>query len=149
MAVTELMCMAVSEYSESHHCAGWYSDIEHILWDETILRREDAYERACVRLCKLAGSGRWRRPRKRSMFAEGLKLLSERFGIWFFYDTGGEKGLLLKDWLPRHEEWIQSKVRERMPFEKVWESAHWKGFKKPKRIPPMPKIRLPLIQAQG
>ena len=146
-AVGELMCAAVREHSESHHCAGWYSDIEHMLWDEVGLRKEDAYERACARLCKLAGSDRWRRPRQRSLFAEGLKLLSERFGIWFFYESGkGERGIPLKDWLPIHAAWIQHGLQQRMAYEKVWEYAHWKGLKEPKRIPPMPKIKLPPIQ---
>jgi hypothetical protein len=149
IAVGELMCAAVREFSESCYCAGWYSDIEHQLWDEAILRKEDAYERACVRLRKLAGSGSWRRPRKRSLFAEGLKLLSERFGIWFFYESRkGEQGIPLKNWLPIHEAWIQSGIQQRPPYEKVWEYAHWKGLKEPKRIPPFPKIKLPPIQTR-
>lgn len=147
-AVGELMCAAVREYSESHYCAGWYSDIEHQLWDEVVLRKEDAYERACVGLRKIAGCDSWRRPRDRSLFAEGLKLLSEKFGIWFFYDSGkGEKTISLEEWLPRHETWVQETIRQRQPYEKIWEYAHWKGLKEPKRIPPMPKIQLPPIQS--
>ena len=149
IAVGELMCAAVREYSESCYCAGWSSDIEHHLWDEAVLRREDAYERACVRLRKLAGSGSWRRPRQRSLFAEGLKLLSERFGIWFFYEGAkGERAILLKDWLPLHETWGRSEIQQRLPYEKVWEYAHSKGLKKPKSIPQIPKIKLPPIQTR-
>ena len=150
MAVGELMCAAVREYSESCYCAGWYSDIEHELWDEAILRKEDDYERTCVRLRKLAGTGTWRRPRKCSLFAEGLKLLSDRFGIWFVYEDGkGEKAILLKDWLPIHQAWVQNGILKRQPYEKVWEFAHWDALKKPKRIPSMPKIKLPQYRHQN
>jgi hypothetical protein len=148
-AVGELMCAAVREYSELHYCAGWYCDIEHQLWDEVVVRKEAAYERACVRLSKLAGKGCWRRPRSRSLFAEGLKLLSERYGIWFFYETGkGERVISLKEWLPKHEAWIASQIKERMPYQKVWELAHFTPFeRKERKVPPMPKIKLPPINA--
>ena len=149
LAVGELMCAAVSEYSESRYAAGWYSGIEHFLWDETVLRKEDAYERACVRLYKLANKPCWRRPRKRSLFAEGLKLLSERYEIWFFYESGkGERAISVPVWLPKHESWIAAQIKERRPYEKVWGLAHYRLFeKKQPKVPPMPKIKLPPIHA--
>ncbi|HEY9171630.1 MAG TPA: hypothetical protein VI136_05025 [Verrucomicrobiae bacterium] len=147
-AVGELMCAAVREYSESRYAASWCSGIEHLLWDEVVLRKEDAYERVCARLHKLAGSGCWRRPRQRSLFAEGLKLLSERYGIWFYYERGkGEKAIRLKEWLPLHEAWMQRGIEQRMPYDKVWELANWElGDPRDKPVPPMPRIKLPPIK---
>lgn len=144
LAVGELMCAAVREYSGSRYCAGWLSNIEHSLWDEVVLREEDAYEQACARLNKLAGRKGWRRPRKRSLFAEGLKLLSEQYGIWFYY----ERVISVEEWLAKHESQIASEIKERMPYQKVWELAHSKPFQRRQRkVPPMPKIKLPPIHA--
>ena len=147
LAVSELMCAAVREYSESRYAAGWYSDIEHSLWDEVILRKEDAYERACVRLHKLAKKPCWRRPRKRSLFSEGLKILSERYEIWFFYESRkGERAISVQEWRLKHESWIATQIRKRWSYEKVWELAHHRLFeKKQPKVPPMPKIKLPPI----
>ena len=149
LAVGELMCAAVQEYSESRYAAGWYSNIEHFLWDEVVLRREDAYERTCTRLRQLADSKGWRRPRKRSLFAEGLRLLSEQYGIWFFYESGkGERVVSIEEWLPKHESWVGAGIKERMPYQEVWAMAHFDVFqRKQRKVPPLPKIKLPPIHA--
>ena len=149
LAVGTLMCSAVSEFSENKYAAGWLSNIEHLLWDEVVLRKEDAYERACARLRKLAGSSGWRRPRKRSLFTEGLKLLSERYGVWFFYDDEkGERPISIEEWLPKHQARMARELKERMSYQKVWELANWNLLQdKPRKIPPMPRIKLPPINA--
>ncbi len=147
-AVGELMVAALREYSESHWCAGWCSGMEHAFWDEVTLRKEDAYERACVRLRKLAGQPGWRRPRQRSLFAEGLRLLVARFGIWAYYDDNTRETILpLSEWLTRHAAYIQQEIEQRMSYEKVWELAHFDiGRRKPRRVPPLPAMKLPPLK---
>jgi hypothetical protein len=147
-AVGELMCAAVLEYSQSCYCASWNSGVEHELWDEVALRKEDSYERARARLRRLAGCPAWRRPRKRSLFAEGLRLLSDRYGIWVCYADGkGEKAVSIKEWLAIHQAWMEREKQDRAPYEEVWRRAHFRFGETPKPIPPMPKIKLPPMHA--
>ena len=148
LAVGELLLAAIGEYSESNWCASWLCDIEHSLWDEVILRPEDPYEKACARLYKLAGKTGWRRPRKRSLFVEGLNLLSEQYGVWVCYETKRGRTILpLAKWLPRHALGQQQELQRRPSYDQVWESAHFEfDPKKRKPVPPLPKLKLPPIQ---
>jgi hypothetical protein len=100
-------------------------------------------------LRELAGGKGWRRPRKRSLFAEGLKLLSNQYGIWLYYKSGeGERVISIKEWLPKHESWVAEGIKERIAYEKVWKYANRTiGDPKDKPIPPMPKIKLPSINS--
>jgi len=149
LAVGELMIRAIRKYSESHWCAGWSGDIEHRLWDEVILRKEDEYELARARLHELAGRAGWRRPRTRSVFAEGLKLLADLFGVWVYYaKKKGETAIPISRWLSMHAKWTKREIENRLSYHRIWELAHFELRYHKKAVPPMPKFELPTVSSR-
>ena len=144
IAIAAVLAQAISNYSEDSFCAGWYSGIEHELWERIVARKPDSYERAVKKLYAAAKKQRrdWGKPS--AEFLAGLKLLAERFQVWIFYKKG-ETAIHLKDWLPLHERWHENQKQQRSSLEEVWKRIHepfpFLKSNKPVRIPPMPKLK--------
>jgi hypothetical protein len=143
VAIAAVLAQAISNYSEDSFCAGWYSGIEHELWERIVPRRPDHYERAVEKLYSVARGKRsdWGKPS--AEFLAGLKTLAKGFQVWIYYKKG-ETAIHLQDWLPIHEAWRSSRIKERPGLEEVWSRIHepfaFLKADKRVRIPPMPKL---------
>ena len=161
-AIAAVFAQAISNYSEESFCAGWYSGIEHELWERIVARKPDAYERAVKKLYAAAKKERrdWGKPS--AEFLAGLKLLAQRFQVWIYYKKGetaihvkdwlplhdkkGETAIHVKDWLPLHEQWHENRKGQRSSLEEIWKRIHqpfpFLKSKKPVQMPPMPRLKL-------
>ncbi len=143
IAIAAVLAQAISNYSEDSFCAGWYSGIEHELWERIAPRKPDQYERAVKKLYAAARKKRtdWGKPS--AEFLAGLKTMAKSFQVWVYYKKG-ETAIHLKDWLPLHENWHQHEIKRRPNLEEVWKRIHEPlprlKSDKPVRIPPMPKL---------
>ena len=80
--ITAVLAQAISNYSEDSFTAGWYSDIDHELWERIRPRKPDAYELAGKELYAAAPEKRhdWGKPS--TVFLAGLQTLAERFQMF-------------------------------------------------------------------
>ena len=79
-----LLINVMSAISEERWCAGWMQNLEYVLWDAVIGRRED--------ICS---------PEE----IKQLKYLSEKCGGWIVWDeqAKGERFVPMQDWLRLYE----------------------------------------------
>jgi hypothetical protein len=79
-----LLINVMSAISEERWCAGWMQNLEYVLWDAVIGRREDNCSPEEI---------------------EQLKYLSERCGGWIVWDeqAKGERFVPMQDWLRLYE----------------------------------------------
>jgi len=79
-----LLINVMSAISEERWCAGWMQNLEYVLWDAVIGRRED--------ICS---------PEE----IEQLKYLSEKCGGWIVWDeqAKGERFVPMQDWVRLYE----------------------------------------------
>lgn len=145
IAVAAVLVEAIGNYSEEAFCAGWLKDIEHDLWEQTLAREPDGYDRAVEKLYAAAGKepSEWGAPS--AQFLAGLRLLAQRFQVWVYHGQGRETAIHLEDWRVLHEGWHERRLQERAPLEMVWERLHRPfPFRKEEdelaAIPPMPKL---------
>jgi len=79
-----LLINVMSAISEERWCAGWMQNLEYVLWDAVIGRRED--------ICS---------PEE----IKQLKYLSEKCGGWIVWDeqAKGERFVPMQDWVRLYE----------------------------------------------
>src|SRR5437868_235540 len=125
VAVAIVMIEAISNFSEDRSCSSWEMNIEHTLWDRTLKRKPDAYERSVQKLYAAAEMEQRDWVSRDDPFLAGLKTLAEHFQVWIYWEDE-KTAIHIEDWKPLHEHWHQEKVKQRPPLEEVWKRIHWR-----------------------